>query len=81
MRETLFWDHYFEVLEIFPSIEGNYLARAEKPDCPNPKLVGLGLRGFVLFNRILRERSVTLLPHAPKLRRPVVVRRRAHNRN
>jgi hypothetical protein len=25
LRETLFWDHYFEVLEILPSLEGNYL--------------------------------------------------------
>jgi Darcynin, domain of unknown function len=25
LRDTLFWDHYFEVLEIFPSMEGNYL--------------------------------------------------------
>jgi hypothetical protein len=25
LRETLFWDHYFDVLEILPSLEGNYL--------------------------------------------------------
>jgi len=26
LRDTLFWDHYFEVVEILPSLEGNYLA-------------------------------------------------------
>jgi hypothetical protein len=26
LRETKFWDHYFEVLEIIPSLEANYLA-------------------------------------------------------
>jgi hypothetical protein len=26
LRETKFWDCYFEVLEILPSLEGNYLA-------------------------------------------------------
>jgi hypothetical protein len=25
LRETLFWDHYFQVLDILPSLEGNYL--------------------------------------------------------
>jgi len=25
LRETLFWDHYFEVLDILPSLEENYL--------------------------------------------------------
>ncbi|HUO00579.1 MAG TPA: darcynin family protein [Bradyrhizobium sp.] len=25
LRDTPFWDHYFEVIEVFPSIEGNYL--------------------------------------------------------
>ncbi len=27
LRETLFWDYYFEVLDILPSLEGNYLRR------------------------------------------------------
>ena len=26
LRETKFWDHYFEVLDIMPALEGNYLA-------------------------------------------------------
>ena len=24
LRETLFWDHYFQVLHILPALEGNY---------------------------------------------------------
>ena len=24
LRETLFWDHYFEVLHILPTLEANY---------------------------------------------------------
>jgi len=26
LRDTRFWDHYFEVVDILPSVEGNYLA-------------------------------------------------------
>jgi hypothetical protein len=25
LRDTLFWDHYFEILDILPSLEGSYL--------------------------------------------------------
>ena len=25
LRETRFWDHYFDVLDIMPALEGNYL--------------------------------------------------------
>jgi hypothetical protein len=27
LRETLFWNHYFEIVEIWPTLEGNYLSR------------------------------------------------------
>jgi hypothetical protein len=26
LRESLFWDHYFEVIDILPSLEANYFA-------------------------------------------------------
>jgi hypothetical protein len=26
LRETLFWDYYFDVIDILPTLEGNYLA-------------------------------------------------------
>jgi hypothetical protein len=29
LRDTLFWDHYFEILQILPSLEGNYSAERE----------------------------------------------------
>jgi len=29
LRETKFWDHYFEVVEILPSLEGNYFAAVQ----------------------------------------------------
>jgi hypothetical protein len=29
LRETQFWDHYFEVLQILPSLEGNYFAAVQ----------------------------------------------------
>ncbi len=31
LRETLFWDHYFQVLHILPSIEDGYADHYEKP--------------------------------------------------
>jgi hypothetical protein len=30
LRDTLFWDHYFEVLQILPSLEGNYFAERDE---------------------------------------------------
>jgi hypothetical protein len=29
LRETLYWDHYFEVVEILPALEANFLREVE----------------------------------------------------
>lgn len=31
LRETLFWDHYFEVLDILPAVENAYATNYQQP--------------------------------------------------